>query len=124
VDTGQQCSAFPHKGHPTPEQLAGSPHVGRRDVGLREHATTAEPGNLLRVDRVVFGLTAMDGFHRQRLPEDKRHPFSGTEVGKSVPGEEAFHGHDDMVPGGCDSLEEGLWSRGHIPMDQDRAILV
>ena len=124
VDRGQACRAFPQKGPPTPEPGAARPQVGRRDGGLREQATTAEHGHRLRVDRGVFGLPAMEGVQGQRMPEDKRHPFSGPEVGTPVPGEEACHGHDALVPVGCESLAHGLWSRWPLPLDAERAILV
>ena len=45
---------------PSPEQVAGRPHGGRIDVGLREHATAEQYGDFLGVNLVVFGLTPMD----------------------------------------------------------------
>lgn len=58
---GQQGSALPHEVQAPPAQSAGSPHVGRRDVGLREQTTTEAPGHRLRVALVVGGLTAVAG---------------------------------------------------------------
>ena len=80
--------------HSPPEQVARGPHLGGIDVRLRQHAPPQQHRNFLGVDRVVFGLAAVDGFPIQRVPEDKRYPFAGTQVGEPVPGEETFDTDD------------------------------
>ena len=71
----RSSAAFAGERHPAPEQVAGRPHLGGIDVGLREHAAAEQHGNLVGVDLVVFGLAAMDGLHRERMTEDKRDAF-------------------------------------------------
>jgi hypothetical protein len=76
------------------------------------------------VDLVVFGLAAMDRFHIECVPEDKRDPFLSTEVSEPVPGEDAFDGHDHLFPVGRDGLEKRLRTGFHVPVPQDLTVLV
>ena len=66
----------------------------------------------------------MDGFHGERVPEDKRHAFAGTQIGQPVPGKDAFHTDDQVLPVGGDGFEKGGWASGHIPVHKDFPILV
>jgi hypothetical protein len=50
------------------KQIAGFPHALGVDVGLRQHATAKQDGNLVGVDLV--GLAAVDGFHVVGVSED------------------------------------------------------
>jgi len=45
------------------------------------------------------------------------------EVGEPIPGEEAFHGHDQSVPIGRNGLEEGFRSGFHVAVEQDFTIV-
>ena len=80
--------------------------------------------NLLGVDLVIFGLAAVDGFHRERMPQDKRNPFSRAQVGKPIPGEDTFDTHDQILPIGRDSREERVWTRFHIAVHKNLSIPV
>ena len=86
--------------------------------------TAEQHGDFLGVDLVVFGLAAMDGFHREGMSKDKGNAFAGAEVGQPVPGEDAFDADDQIVPVGRDGLEKWLWAGWHIPVHQNLAILV
>jgi hypothetical protein len=77
----------------------------------------------LGVDRVVCGLAAVDGFPIQRVPEDIRYPFAGTQVCQPVPGEETGDTDDDGLPRGRDSLEQGCWPSGPIPVPHTLTVL-
>jgi hypothetical protein len=70
----------------------------------------------LRVDLVVFGLAAMNGFHVEGMTEDKRDVFLGAQVGEPVPGEHAFDRDDDIRPIRRNGFEKGLWGRLHVPV--------
>jgi hypothetical protein len=124
LDVRQQLRPFPGEIHPTPEQVTGRPHGGGIDVGLREHPPAEQHGNLVGVDLIVFGLAAMDGFHIQRVPEDKRDAFLRIQVREPVPGEDAFDGHDHRFSIGRDGLEKRLRTGFHVPVQHDLAILV
>jgi len=58
----QECGPFVRQMHAAPQQVTGGAHVGGIDRGLREHAATEQGSNLLRINFVIFGLPAMDGF--------------------------------------------------------------
>jgi hypothetical protein len=78
----------------------------------------------LGIARVVFGLPALDGLHRESMAEDEREPFVGPEVGKPVPGEQACDRHDKLVTIRRTSRAEGLRASFHVPVQQDFARLV
>ena len=63
LDMGESRGTLAHAVHPAPEEIAGRPHLGGIDVGLREHAPTQEHHDFLGIDFVVFRFAAMDGFH-------------------------------------------------------------
>ena len=46
------------------------------------------------VDLVIFGLAAVNGFHIERMAQDKGNRFLSAEVGEPIPGEDTFNGHD------------------------------
>jgi hypothetical protein len=68
-----------------PAQVTGGPHRGGIDVGLWEPPATQQHSDVLGVDRVVFGLAAVDRLHRQRVPADNGQLFLGPEVGEPGP---------------------------------------
>ena len=80
--------------------------------------------NFLGVDFVVFGLATVDGFHIKRMPEDKRHTFTGAEVGQPIPGEETCDADDQIGPVRRDGFEKRLRASRHVPVHQNLAILV
>ena len=124
LHVGQEFGPFARQMHAAPQQVAGRPHLGRIDIGLREHTAAQQHGNLLGVDLVVFGLAAMDGFHIEGMTEDKGNPVLSTEIGKPVPGKDAFDADDESVAVGRDGLEKRLWGRGHVPVHQGFPSLV
>jgi hypothetical protein len=90
------------------------PHVGGRDRGLREQATTEQDRKLVGIDTVIFGLAAVDRLHREGLSQDKGHAFLGAEVGELIPHQHACDGHDDPIPVGHDRLQERVWTGFHV----------
>jgi hypothetical protein len=66
----------------------------------------------------------MNSLHGEGMPEDKGNACTGAEVGEPVPGEETFHGHDEMLSIGCHGLEKRFWASWHVPVDKNLAILV
>jgi hypothetical protein len=78
-------------------------------------------GHRVGVDRVVYGLAAMDRVHREHGPEANSAPFLSTQVREPGPGEEAFDGHDHLCPRGRDGLEKRLRTGVPVPVQHDRA---
>jgi hypothetical protein len=120
----QQLGPFPHERHAPPQQVPGSTHRGGVDVGLGQHAAAQQHGNFLGIDLVIFGLPAVDGFHVQRMPEDKRHPCACTQIGQPVPREDACDTDDHVGSIRCDSVEKRFWASWHVPVHQNLTILV
>ena len=72
----------------------------------------------------MFGFPPVNGFHGERVPEDKRKPLSSAQVSKPVPREDTFDRDDHILPIGCNGLEQRLRACGHIPMHHDLAVVV
>src|SRR5262245_5739145 len=107
-----------------PQEVPGSPHLGRIDIGLWEHATAEQGRNLLRIDLVIFGLAAMDGFHIESVSKDKGNPFVRTEVGQPIPGKDAFDRHNETVPTGGNGVEKRSRRGFHIAVEHDFSVVV
>lgn len=45
------------------EEIPYCSHFGRIDIGLRNHASPEQYSDFSRIELVVFGFAAMDGFH-------------------------------------------------------------
>ena len=75
----------------------------------------------MRVDLVVLGLAAVNGFHRERVAQHEGNPFGSAEVCEPVPREHALGRDDQIVSIRDDRLEERLWGRLHVAMHQHLA---
>jgi hypothetical protein len=78
---GQQLGPFAHEIHPTSQEIARGLRLSGINVGLREHATTQQDGNFLRIDLVVFGFTPMDRFYRESVSQHEGNALAAAEVG-------------------------------------------
>ena len=47
LDVAEQFRPFAHQRHPPPQSIAGGAHLRRIDLGLGQHTTAEQPGNLL-----------------------------------------------------------------------------
>src|ERR1700752_3611067 len=65
----------------------------------------------------------MDGFHVERVPEDKRNPFAGTQIGQPVPSEDTFDTDNQISPVGCNGFEKWFGASRHVPVQHDLAVL-
>jgi hypothetical protein len=124
LHVGQQLGPFVCQMPTASQQIAGRPHLGRIHLGVREHAATEQDGDLVRVDRVVFGLPPMDGLHVQGMAEDERDAFVSTQVGQPVPGEQAFDRDDETLSRGRNDIQTGLRGRLHMTVHENLAALI
>jgi hypothetical protein len=85
VHVGQPLGSCMGQRQTASQQGAGRPPLGRLDRGVWEQAAPAQDGHLVRVDRVVCGLTPRDRLHVQGLAEDERDAFMSTQVGQPGP---------------------------------------
>jgi hypothetical protein len=106
-----------------PEAITGGPPRGGIAVGRREQAATPQHGALLGVDRVVFGLAAVERLHLQRVPEDTGQLCLGAAVGEPGPGQETCDRADPILPIGGHGLEPRLRTGLQVAMPPDRAVL-
>ena len=103
-----------HQVHPTAQQVPGGAHVLGVGVGHGQHPPAKKSCDLLGIDLVVLRLGPVDGFHIQRVAEHEGNAFPATQIGDPVPGEDAFHRHDDIAAVGRDGSQEGIGLRGKI----------
>jgi hypothetical protein len=86
---------------------------------LRAHATAEHEGKLLRSDRLVLGVAAVKGFHREGLPQDNGNALLRTAVGEPLPGQQTLDGPDDPLAVRRDGLENGCRSGLHVTAQED-----
>jgi hypothetical protein len=82
---GQQLCPFEHAKYPAPEQIPRGPYVSGIDIGLRQHVPAEQHRNLMRIDRIVFGLAPVDRLHVEGLAQDEGNTFQGPELGGPGP---------------------------------------
>jgi hypothetical protein len=73
----------------------------------------------VRIDLVVFGFAAMDGFHIEGTTQDEGDVLVRTGVGEPVPGENTLDGHDQAMPIRGHGFEEGFRRGFHLAVQQE-----
>jgi hypothetical protein len=86
---------------------------------LREHTTPEWRGHLVRLALVVFGFAAVNGRHREGMPQHEGHPFVHTAIGEPIPSEETLDGDDQPRTRGGHGLENVFRRRFHSAVQQD-----
>jgi len=120
----EQLGTLMHQMHTTAKQISSRAHVLGIHIGLRDHAAAQQYGDLLRVDLVILGFASVNGSHVQGMTENKSDAFAGADIGQPVPGENAFNGHNDLIPKRSDRFQKRIRIRLHVAMKNDRAGLV
>ena len=64
----------------------------RIDIGLRDHATPQQRGNLVSIDLVILGLAPVNRLHVERVTQNESNSLAGAQIGQPVPRENAFDG--------------------------------
>jgi hypothetical protein len=63
LDMSEEFGPLSHEVVSSPEEISGGTHPGRIDIGLREHSSPEQGGDLMGIDLIVFGFSSVDGFH-------------------------------------------------------------
>ena len=119
VHVSSQLSALAQQRRTTPPEVTSGAHRSRIDGGLWQHTPAPQGGNLVGIDVVVFGLTAVDGLHGERRPQDEGHACVSAEISEPIPGEDAFNGHDQPLAIRGNGLEERCRSGLHVAVPQE-----
>jgi hypothetical protein len=61
----------------------------------------------------------MNGFHIEGVTEDEGDALFDAEIGDPVPGEDTFHGHNDIVSVSFDGFKKDLLIRSDIALKND-----
>ncbi len=124
LDVSQQFGPLAHQMHPAAEQVSSRTHAFRIDVSLRDHPASQQNGDLVAVNLVVLGLSAVNGFHVQGVTQNEGNIFSSAQIGKPVPGEDTFDRNDDALAEGSDRFEKRIGIGFHVAMKNDRTGLI
>jgi len=124
LDVSQKLSSLVGEIHSSPEQIAGGAHFGRVDVGHGEHSTSCEHSNLVGIDPVVLRLSAVDGFHVERMTEDESYTLFFAQICNPVPGERTFNRDHETIPVLLDRFEECLPVSLDVSMQKHRATMI
>jgi hypothetical protein len=119
LDVTEEFGPFAHQMHATSEHITGGAPLSRIDIGLGDHTTATQHGDLLRIDLIMFGFTPVKGFHVESMTQHKGNVFLSTELGQPVPRKETFNGYHKIVTIRGDGFEKGLWGSLHILVHED-----
>jgi hypothetical protein len=119
VPVRSQLSAFAPQIRTTPPEVTRGAQRSRIDGCLWQHSPAQQGGHLVGIACVVFGLTAMEGLHGERMPQDEGHAFVSAESSEPIPGEDACNGHDQPLAIRGNGLEERFRSGLHVAVQQE-----
>jgi len=123
LGVGHELGSPADEVRPSPQEIPCRPHLSWIDVGHGEHASAQQRRDLLRVDAVVLGLSAVDGLHVERMSEREDNVVIDAEVGDPVPAEEALDAHDEISAVGLKDPKEVFRIGPNVLMDLDFAVL-
>jgi len=75
-------------------------------------------------DLIVFGFAAVNGFHREGMPQNEGEPCCSTQVSEPIPREDTLDGHDQAVTIRGDGLEKRFRSGFPMTVQQHCALVV
>lgn len=122
LDMGEELGPLADQVEPPSKQIPSGAHLGGIDVGERDVPTPQQGRDLEGVDLVVLGLTAVYGLHIEGMAQDEHNPFSLTEIGESVPGEDTLGADDEVLAVGLDGGQEGLGPALDVLVKDDLAV--
>jgi hypothetical protein len=108
LDVSDELGALAHEMTAPAQQIARGAHARGVDVGLGEHPTADQAGDLVRIDLVVLGLAPVYRAHVQGVAEHEGDALARTQIGQPVPGEHALHGHHQVIAEGLDHGQKRL----------------
>ena len=106
------------------EKIPGGAHALRIDIGHGKHPASKQGGNLVRVDLVVLGFPAVDGFHVQSMAEHESDSFPAAQIRDPVPGEDTLHGHHEIFTILVNGSEQSIGTCAVVPVQENLAGLV
>jgi hypothetical protein len=85
LDRGQPLGPLAQERRPAPQQVSGGPPRRGIDRRLGEQPAAEHYGTLLGSDRIIRGLTPMEGFQVEGVSQDAGSPLLGAQVGQPGP---------------------------------------
>jgi hypothetical protein len=124
LEVGSQLRPLAQQLQAAPEESSRGPPRGGVHRGLGPQAATQADGNVLGVDRGVFGLTPRARLHVEGMDAATRDAVVRTEVGQPGPREQACDGDAEPCARGCHAVQKGLRGRLHLTVHEHLATLV
>ena len=113
-----------HCANSSAEQVACLTHALGIGIGEGEHAAAQDQGDLVGVDAVVLGFTAMDELHVEGVAQDEWDVFLLAAVGEPAPGKHALDADNNTVAELSDGFQEGLGVARDVAVEDDVTGLV
>jgi len=88
---------LPRQVHPPAQQIAGGAPLGGVGVSLWYQSALEQERDLLGIDLIILGLSAMDRSHIQGVAQHKGKRLPTAEIGDPIPGEDAPDGDRQVV---------------------------
>jgi len=124
LDVAQQFRPFADQVSASSQEISSGPHIGRIDEGLAQHASSQQGGYLMGIDLVVLGLSSVDGFHVQSMPQDEGDVFLGAEVSEPIPGEDTLYCDHNVLSVRRNGLQKGLRLGTDVSMEDYLSVMV
>jgi hypothetical protein len=106
LDVGQQQPTLAYQLGSPPQKIASCSHFGRIRICDGHIAAHEQLCNLVRIDLVVFGFSAMNGVHVKGVAQNERDFVHAAKIGNPVPGKHAFNADDDIFKVWEDGIEQ------------------
>jgi hypothetical protein len=123
VDMRQAFRAFAPQVGAASKHITGRAPLGRIDRGFWKHAAAEQGGQLVRVDVVICGLTAVHGFQRARVSQNKGAICLSAEIGEPIPGEETLDSHNQPLTIRGNGFAKGCRSGFHMAGHKDFSLV-
>ena len=86
LNMGVEFSPFSHEMIASSQQVPRCSHIGRIGIGHGDHASSKQDCDFAGIDFVIFGFTAVNGFHVQGMAQDEGDAVLAKEIGGPIPG--------------------------------------
>jgi len=124
LDVPEEFSPHSDQTRTAAKQITCGPHRLGVGVGARKHSPAQENRDLLRVDAVILGLSAVDGFHVERMAEHEFNAFVLAKITEPVPAKDALARDNQSVPERVNGLQKSIRTCSYILVELDASSLV
>lgn len=97
MDMGDEFGPLAYQANAATHQIPGVAQRFGIDIGYGRHATAQQGGDLMGIDRIVFCLAAVNGFHVHGMTEDEGNVLVFAPIGDSIRRKHTVDADDDVT---------------------------